>query len=493
MLSLWFWQLIYSMNIALALSLVVVTIFYIHQSELLQTRRNYTIVLFFISLFGYYLTNHLYIFYFLSFEETNPFLDVFTATTPMVFTVFSTISLVFFFILDSEFYSKAILVASILLSLSIILIIGIGITGYGINRFSTTNEIFPVWVIDFSVNLIILISALVFFLLSLSCFLRPLREKIFSSESLIIGYHHHHWILGVGIILLLFGELMQFVDSEMTIFDPQLISIGIFGGLLTLSALIIFITSVYSTRRRIKDKALLVIEEQLATRDYFISVVSHELRTPITVIKGYVDTMSRYDVSSEEKEKIMGAMRRNVNRIELLIDNVFDISKHHQHMFSISKQEYNLANIIKETVEDMREISEKNHLELSFIKLPEIAQPDAFVYHFDADRISQVIRNLIHNSIKFTHQGGVSVILERNPDNFHLSVNDSGIGIDPKKLSFIFDAYATIDTRSINPKMGLGLGLFISKRIIEAHGGKIWAESQKKNKGTQVHIELPIN
>ncbi|MHA2247964.1 MAG: sensor histidine kinase [Candidatus Hodarchaeales archaeon] len=480
------------MNIALALSLVVVTIFYIHQSELLQTRRNYTIVLFFISVFGYYLTNHLYIFYFLSFEETDPFIDFFTATTPMIFIVFTTISLVFFIVLDSEFYSKKILLASVLLSLSIILIIGIGITGYAINRFSTTKDLFPGWVIDFSVNLTILISFLVFCLFSLSCFLRPLYEKIFSSESLIIGYHHHYWILGVGIILLSLGELMQFVDSEMAIFTPQLISIGIIGGLLTLSALIILIISVYSTRRRIKDKALLVIEEQLATRDFFISVVSHELRTPITVIKGYVDTMSHYDVSSE-REKIMGAMRRNVSRLELLIDNVFDISKHHQHMFSISRQKYNLANIIEDTVEDMREISEKNYLELSFTKLPEIAQSDTFVCHFDADRISQVIRNLIHNSIKFTPQGGVSVILERNPDNFHISVNDTGIGINAKKFNSIFDAYTTIDTRSINPKMGLGLGLFISKRIIEAHGGKIWAESQKKNKGTQVHIELPIN
>ena len=202
-------------------------------------------------------------------------------------------------------------------------------------------------------------------------------------------------------------------------------------------------------------------------KDEFISVASHELRTPIQPILSLVDVLHS-KVSNEEQRQLIEILSRNANRLKRLTDDILDVSRIESQTLKLNMERFNLNELISTIVEEYKnEIGKDNgniRLENSTIK-------DTVIIEADRHRISQVISNLIDNAIKFTKKGTITISIEKKDDWAIVSVKDTGTGIEPEIMPKLFSKFAS------KSYQGTGLGLFISKSIVEAHGGKIWAEN----------------
>jgi two-component system sensor histidine kinase VicK len=223
--------------------------------------------------------------------------------------------------------------------------------------------------------------------------------------------------------------------------------------------------------------------EKLASHDKmqkeFINIAAHELRTPIQPILGLSGILQ--DLVQKDPEKVYVEMiLRNARRLEKLTEDLLDVTRIESHSLNLHKDLFNLKDVILTQVNDYQEQAGINHIELHY------DHRDIFV-NADKERITQVIANLLRNAINFTDGGGlVSVRSEIKNDHVVISVTDTGSGISPEIYPKLFTKFAT------KSEKGTGLGLFISKSIIEAHGGRIWAENNKDDKGATFSFTLPL-
>jgi two-component system, OmpR family, sensor histidine kinase VicK len=226
----------------------------------------------------------------------------------------------------------------------------------------------------------------------------------------------------------------------------------------------------------------------------FINIAAHELRTPIQPILGLSQVVSP-KVGEEEREH-MRVIIRNAKRLQRLTENILDVTKIDNHSLKLQKERVNLIDLISRIVQDFRnQIDSPNLLLVCQFEEKEDKNDLAFV-RADKSRLTQVISNLLSNAIKFTKEGIISVNVEKqvkqkgkgiNQDEAIISVKDMGVGIDPKLLDRLFSKFAT------KSFAGTGLGLFISKSIIEAHGGRIWAENNSDGRGATFIFTLPLD
>ncbi len=238
---------------------------------------------------------------------------------------------------------------------------------------------------------------------------------------------------------------------------------------------------------------------ELAQKD-FISAVSHELKSPLTGIQTYVELILEQQEGREIDKltlyKYINIINQNVNRLKDFINNIIDLVKIESTQLRVIKQPFNLFLLIDEIINLMKPVAEKKNIKIICKVLPNFPKILG-----DSGRINQVLTNLINNAIKFIPSEGEITIeaferyYENNVDKFaEIIVSDTGVGIPQEEKEKIFDKFYRIhkpfkDTDYI-PK-GTGIGLFIIKGIIEAHGGKIWVESQV-GKGSKFHFTLPI-
>jgi signal transduction histidine kinase len=234
--------------------------------------------------------------------------------------------------------------------------------------------------------------------------------------------------------------------------------------------------------------------EQLKRHDKmqkeFINIAAHELRTPIQPILGLTENLLSH-AKDTEQAKLLEVVSRNAKRLKRLTEDILDITKIESESLNLKKERFNLNDIVANSIEDMTTNKQFSKVEKNLIKLQYHIPPEIFV---DADRgrISQVIHNLLDNAIKFTNVGVISINAQIKNDDEQLvvSVKDAGSGIDLEIMPKLFTKFATkSDTGS---GTGLGLGLYISKSIVEAHGGKIWAENNKDGKGSTFYFSLPL-
>jgi signal transduction histidine kinase len=223
--------------------------------------------------------------------------------------------------------------------------------------------------------------------------------------------------------------------------------------------------------------------EKLASHDKmqkeFINIAAHELRTPIQPILGLSGILQ--DLVHKDPEKVYVEMiLRNARRLEKLTEDLLDVTRIESHSLTLHKDLFNLNDVILTQVNDYQEQAGINRLELHY------DHRDIFV-NADKERITQVIANLLRNAINFTDGGGlVSIRSEVKNDHVVIRVTDTGSGISPEIYPKLFTKFAT------KSEKGTGLGLFISKSIIEAHGGRIWAENNKDGKGATFSFTLPL-
>jgi signal transduction histidine kinase len=209
----------------------------------------------------------------------------------------------------------------------------------------------------------------------------------------------------------------------------------------------------------------------------FINIAAHELRTPIQPILSLTQII-RSKIKDTEQRELLDIVIRNAKRLQRLAEDILDITRIESQSLKLNKERFNLNDLISNVMQDYRNQVEKDRDNISL--LYESKNDIIFFVEADRHRVTQVISNLLNNAIKFTKEGGeggtVSVTLQKkkeedNQQQVLVSVKDSGTGIHSDIIPRLFSKFAT------KSEKGTGWGLFISKSIVVAHGGKIWAEN----------------
>ena len=222
-------------------------------------------------------------------------------------------------------------------------------------------------------------------------------------------------------------------------------------------------------------------------KDQLLSTVSHELRTPLAAIKGFTTTLLRDDVRWDEptQRDFLKIIEEETDRLGELIDNLLDMSKIEAGVLRVDKEPAQLRNVVREAIDRAQRRSEPHWFVMDLpAELPRVWA--------DARRIRQVLNNLLENAIKYTPGGGqITVTGEVEDGHVTVSVADSGQGIPAEFLDKIFQRFFQVDAANTRKTGGSGLGLSISRGIIEAHGGRIWAESTPGS-GSVFRFTLPL-
>ncbi|MDD5730894.1 MAG: ATP-binding protein, partial [Candidatus Omnitrophica bacterium] len=225
-------------------------------------------------------------------------------------------------------------------------------------------------------------------------------------------------------------------------------------------------------------------------KNEFVSLVSHELRTPMAAIKGSTDNILdgiTGELNPVQKESLL-IIKRNIDRLNRLISDLLDISRIEAGKILLNKKSIDIAALINEAAGLFQESAKEKNLTLSVSFANGLPWIEA-----DPDKITQVITNLLGNALKFTPAGGkITVNASKNTDCVTIEVKDSGLGVPQDELTKIFDKFYQVKSQDGQVKAkGTGLGLPISKGIVEKHGGKIWAESEL-GRGSKFSFTLPL-
>jgi signal transduction histidine kinase len=234
------------------------------------------------------------------------------------------------------------------------------------------------------------------------------------------------------------------------------------------------------------NKKLESANEQLKVHDNmqneFINIAAHELRTPIQPIILLSESL-KSTIKDNEQISLINVISRNAKRLRRLTEDILDVTRIESKSLKLHKEQFNLNDIIVNTINDIkinRYFNNKNDIKILY------ECKDIFV-KADKERLSQVIFNLLSNAIKFTNgEGGdISIISDEKDNQTIVSIKDTGTGIDPAILPRLFSKFAKSFENT-------GLGLFISKSIIESHGGRIWAKNNADGRGATFSFSLPI-
>lgn len=234
------------------------------------------------------------------------------------------------------------------------------------------------------------------------------------------------------------------------------------------------------------------LEADLARRakEQFVANVSHELRTPLNMIIGFSDLLHRAAVAygtplPEELLADLGVIQRNSRHLAQLIDDVLDLSQLEVGQMSLHREPVVVSELLAEAMDAVRPLFQAKGLALTAHVPPEIAPVS-----WDRLRVRQVLLNILSNAGRFTATGGVDVRVAESAHQVCISISDTGPGIAPDDQRRIFEPFEQVDGSTARESSGTGLGLNISKRLVELHGGRLWLESHL-GKGSTFHLDLP--
>jgi signal transduction histidine kinase len=247
-----------------------------------------------------------------------------------------------------------------------------------------------------------------------------------------------------------------------------------------------------SAERQETDKDLLTerarSDDALATRDAFLGIVSHDLRNLLNVVLGFATLIAQEASEDARLSQVLSHARRiqrSGGRMNRLIGDLVDVAGIEAGMLAVTREVGDPAQVVKEAVDTFQQQASADRLSL----IAEIAQPLPPVA-FDSARILQVLVNLLTNAIKFTPSDGTIVVGVRGTDDdVRFFVRDTGCGIPVDQLASVFEPYVQLNK---NDRRGVGLGLYISKCIVQGHGGSIWAE-RNTGPGSTFWVTLPVH
>ena len=239
------------------------------------------------------------------------------------------------------------------------------------------------------------------------------------------------------------------------------------------------------------------LKSQNRMQQEFINIAAHELRTPIQPLLSLSEVLLSKKGNIEEFEEFLKSINRNAARLQRIAENILDVTKIESQTLQLKKEQFNLNEVILQVLNNYGNQMEtkkagNTNIKDVEIKLAVAPKDDIIIIEGDRERLTQVVDNLIGNAFKFTTEGDITINLEKKKIDKNtkeivvVSIRDSGSGIQPDILPRLFTKFAT------KSETGTGLGLYISKRIIECHGGKIWAENNVSESGASFSFSLPL-
>jgi signal transduction histidine kinase len=294
-----------------------------------------------------------------------------------------------------------------------------------------------------------------------------------------------------------------------------LLLIGTTAAIVMLVIFLIRWSSTLDNEVKKRTKELQTANKQLNMRDKaqqeFINVAAHELKTPIQPIISLSDVLV-HKIRDNENLPLIDTISRNARRLQRLSQDILDVTKIESGLLKLNKECFELKQVISNTVDDYRNQIKDSKRNIVLVYgldkkedtsqkgegvQQEQEQPynqlliqdnnNAIFVEADKERITQVIDNVLSNAIKFTKEGTIYVSVESKDSQAVVNVKDNGQGIDPEVLPKLFEKFAS------KSYQGTGLGLYISKSIVEAHGGKIWAENNVEGRGAAFSFSLPLD
>ncbi|MDQ3997750.1 MAG: ATP-binding protein, partial [Gemmatimonadota bacterium] len=222
---------------------------------------------------------------------------------------------------------------------------------------------------------------------------------------------------------------------------------------------------------------------EVVRRD-FAANVSHELKTPLTVVSGFAETLLHDDLSPEQRRHFAETIVANATRMQRIVDDLLDLSRIESGGWLPNPASVDPSGIVRDVFTSVERQAQSKGLSL----VADI-EPGRRV-HADATALRQVVCNLVENAVRYTHRGMVSVRVDEGRGGTWIRVRDTGVGIAPEHLSRIFERFYRVDPSRSRSEGGTGLGLAIVKHLVEAHGGRVLAESQP-GQGTTVSAFFP--
>jgi len=231
------------------------------------------------------------------------------------------------------------------------------------------------------------------------------------------------------------------------------------------------------------------LKELEKIRQDFVANVSHELRTPLTTIKGYAETLLEGALKEEVASQFVQVIKRHSDRLEKIVEDLLVLSRIESKQFQLKMESLSVSELIGDVLDFIKEPLSKKKISVSLEEIP----PALLVYG-DRQYLEQVFVNILDNAIKYGRENGRIVIstTERDQREVEISVKDDGIGIPKEDLLRVFERFYRVDKGRSHELGGTGLGLSIVKHIVQAHGGRVWAESQLEE-GSTFYVTLPLH
>ena len=246
-----------------------------------------------------------------------------------------------------------------------------------------------------------------------------------------------------------------------------------------------------SDRQRVqeeRERLLQLAQDAARLRDEFLATLSHELRTPLNAIVGYSRMLQAGLLEGDRSDRALEAVVRNANALTQIVEDVLDISRIIKGKVRLNVQRVELPDIVLEAVDTVRPAADAKG-----VRIETIVDPHAAPVSGDPDRLQQIMWNLLSNAVKFTGRGGrVQVRVERVRSHVDITVSDTGIGIPPEFLPHVFERFRQADGGISRERGGLGIGLAITRHLVELQGGHISVTSAGADTGTTFCIELPV-
>ena len=222
-------------------------------------------------------------------------------------------------------------------------------------------------------------------------------------------------------------------------------------------------------------------------KDEFLATLSHELRTPLNAILGYARMLRSGILKEERRNQALETLERNATSLTQMVEDVLDVSRIAAGKIRLHIQPVDLATVLRDAIATITPAADAKGVRLESVLEPQVGPVSG-----DPDRLQQVIWNLLSNAVKFTPRGGrVQTRLQRVNSHIEVTVSDTGIGISEDFLPHLFERFRQGDSTTTRTHGGLGLGLAIARRIVELHGGRVYAFSPGEGKGSTFRVELP--
>ncbi|MDE1727395.1 MAG: PAS domain-containing sensor histidine kinase [Thaumarchaeota archaeon] len=282
-----------------------------------------------------------------------------------------------------------------------------------------------------------------------------------------------------------------------TIF-PALLSATTFyqGDQLGSNTVIKDITELYEAKKKIEENEAHIREQYEDLQDVekskeeFLAMITHELKTPLVPIQGYVDILliEKFGPLTNDQKHRLEIIKSNTKYLMKLMSDLLDVQKLELGQMNLNKENHDLADIIREVTENVKPDIEKHNIKMS------LHLQSGIYCVCDRLRIAQVMNNLINNAVDFCPKENSEIFIKLHADdkNSKIIIKDNGIGIPKSKIKKIFVKFYQVDTSVTREHGGSGIGLAVCKGIVEAHNGKIWAESEGEGKGAEIHITLTL-